>query len=193
MAIDNDTAADRDLLWETVAQITELINDRMAIRVDSPDTDLLQSGALDASGLVQLMSALGERFGLDPAKLALELESFRSIHKIAALVLRLQPDTGAAPERPFAGLIGEVQSVLLEQLSVRVDSQEADLFRTGVLDSMALVRFIMALEDRFNVQIPIDEVDVAAFRSVADIAILLVDYMNRRGSATAGGGVQGSL
>jgi acyl carrier protein len=83
-------------------------------------------------------------------------------------------------------LVEGIRSVLLDSLSVRVDSPGDDLFGAGVLDSMALVRFIMALEDRFGVEIPLDEVDVESFRSMAEVAAMLAGYMNRNGSTATG-------
>lgn len=77
-------------------EVRELLRARLLVRVDSPDRDLLESGALDSMALVELLVALEERFGLtlDPAQL--EVDSFRSVRSIAGLVSAGAAGAGAA-------------------------------------------------------------------------------------------------
>lgn len=49
-------------------------------------TDLLDSGVLDSMSFVDLLFHLEQRFGFTPNLANLDLENFRSINKIAALV-----------------------------------------------------------------------------------------------------------
>ena len=211
MAVYND-ASTTPGLREVAGQIHELLLKRVAVRVDSPDTDIIGAGILDSLALVRLMSALEERFGIDSAGILLDIDSYRSINAIAAAVIDLRmdsPETPPGPDprggvpaeadgkaAPSSGVrnvqrrpyIDEIQSLLLDRLSIQVDSTTADLFRTGALDSMSLVRFILALEDQFGIQIPIDDLDITTFRSIEDVAELVARYTDERGGLVLASG-----
>jgi acyl carrier protein len=53
----------------------------------SPTTDLLETGLLDSMGMVELLFNLEQRFGFSPDFAALDLENFRSIEKIAEMIV----------------------------------------------------------------------------------------------------------
>jgi acyl carrier protein len=53
----------------------------------SPTTDLLETGLLDSLGLVELLFNLEQRFGFTPNFAELDFENFRSIEKIAEMVV----------------------------------------------------------------------------------------------------------
>lgn len=72
-------------------------------------------------------------------------------------------------------LIREIQKLFLEKLAIRVESAEADLFQTGILDSMALVQFIMHLEKHFGLQVAMGGLKVDSFLSVVKIAELVAN------------------
>ncbi len=190
MAVYNDASAAFGI-QEVADQIQELLLKKLAVRVDSPDADIVGTGVLDSLALVRLMSALEEHFGIDSASILLDIDSYRSINAIAAAIVERRvdgrgaggqsaPDGHPAPVEPRS-YIDEVQTLLLDRLSIQAESATADLFRTGALDSMSLVRFIMALEDHFGIQLPIDDLDVSAFRTIENVAALVARY-------TAGGG-----
>lgn len=69
-----------------------------------------------------------------------------------------------------ANVTDRVQRLFVEALNVQAPSPETDLIETGVLDSLALVELLFALEREFGVTIPLEELDIDAFRSVAAIA-----------------------
>ena len=87
-------------------------------------------------------------------------------------------------------MAGEIQSLLLTEFSVRVDSPDEDLFRGGALDSMTLVQFILALENHFGIQIPLDDLDLEAVTSVSRAADLVASR-TLAGEATCFGDVCG--
>ncbi len=58
---------------------------------------------------------------------------------------------------------------LITQISPGV-TRETDLLQSGVLDSLNLVKLLVALESRFGMGISLDDVDIDAFRSVRSIA-----------------------
>lgn len=69
-------------------------------------------------------------------------------------------------------LIREIQTLLLKKLSIRVESAEADLFEMGILDSVALVRLLVHLEEDFGCYIPMEDLGVDSY-SIANIAELI--------------------
>ena len=63
-----------------------------------------------------------------------------------------------------------VQTLINERLQSEVPAGEQDLFDSGVLDSLSFVDVLVALEEEFALQIPLDRVNLDDFRSVARIA-----------------------
>src|SRR5205807_2097401 len=70
-------------------------------------------------------------------------------------------------------LVHEIQALLLEKLSVRVESADTELHQTGILDSMTLVQFILQMEEHFGFHLPMEDLEPDSFRSVAMIAELV--------------------
>ena len=70
-------------------------------------------------------------------------------------------------------LIREIQTLLLKKLSIRVESVDADLFEMGILDSVALVRLLVHLEEDFGCYIPMEDLGADSY-SIANIAELIV-------------------
>ena len=71
---------------DVVDEIRALLSEKLLVEVESPDTDLLESGIMDSLTLVQLLVHLEERFGLKVAMHELEIEELRSLQSIAHLV-----------------------------------------------------------------------------------------------------------
>ncbi len=84
---------------ELTATIQDLIARKLAIRVTSPDADLLADGVLDSVTLVQLILLLEQRFSIRIELGELEIDDFRSIDSIGVLVRRLQ---GSVVREDFA-------------------------------------------------------------------------------------------
>lgn len=74
---------------------------------------------------------------------------------------------------PQPELIREIQGFLLERLSIQVDSEDTDLLETGVLDSVAQVNLLIHLEEHFRLHLPMENLEIDSFRSVAKIAELV--------------------
>jgi D-alanine--poly(phosphoribitol) ligase subunit 2 len=77
---------------------------------------------------------------------------------------------------PDATATDRVQRLFVETLNISAPAPDADLIDTGVLDSLALVELLFALEREFGVTIPLEELDIDAFRTVESIG-RLVDGM----------------
>jgi D-alanine--poly(phosphoribitol) ligase subunit 2 len=73
---------------QLVADIQMILRDHMAVDVDSPDLDLLESGLVDSIGLVELIVELENAFGVSLPMEELEIDDFRSVNKLAALIAR---------------------------------------------------------------------------------------------------------
>ena len=56
---------------------------------------------------------------------------------------------------------------------MRVESDEVDMFRAGILDSMGLVQFILALEEHFKLRLPLEEIDTDLKKAEDEIMRLL--------------------
>jgi D-alanine--poly(phosphoribitol) ligase subunit 2 len=71
------------------------------------------------------------------------------------------------------GLVSGIRSVLRDHLNVLVDSPDADLLETGLVDSIGLVELILQLEDRFGMALPMESLEVDDLRSINTIADLI--------------------
>jgi acyl carrier protein len=63
-----------------------------------------------------------------------------------------------------------VQRLFVETLNVEVPSPDTDLIEGGLLDSLALVELLFALEREFAVTIALENLDIDSFRSIRSIA-----------------------
>jgi acyl carrier protein len=101
----------------------------------------------------------------------------------AGLLSNLQ-STAAEPTQPVlrSDCIGELPclqesltSLFRDELQVEIASPDVDLFATGVLDSLKIAELLNCLETRFGAQIGLDDLEYSNFRSIGEIARLLVD------------------
>jgi D-alanine--poly(phosphoribitol) ligase subunit 2 len=70
-------------------------------------------------------------------------------------------------------LVADIRSVLLDHLHVLVESPDANLLETGLVDSIGLVELILHLEDRFGMALPMDSLELDDLRSINTIADLI--------------------
>jgi D-alanine--poly(phosphoribitol) ligase subunit 2 len=177
-----------------IRDIQAFLEGKLCIHVGSPETDLLDTGMLDSVAQVNLILYIEEHFRLHLPVENLEIDSFRSVASIAELIVsqsrtRLDPagmietegNSKAKEEQPYsehcevnvrANLIREIQALFQQTWSLQVEA-ETNLFETGVLDSMTLVQFILDLEERFDLRLPMEDVEVESFGSVTKIAELV--------------------
>ncbi|MBI3758423.1 MAG: acyl carrier protein [Deltaproteobacteria bacterium] len=64
----------------------------------------------------------------------------------------------------------QITELLATHLHLEVPSAETDLLGSGLLDSLGLVELLALLEQEFDVQISLDELELDHFRTVATIA-----------------------
>lgn len=72
-----------------VDQIHRLLVDQLYIDSPTPDTDIIDSGALDSFALVELLVKLEEQFHVEVPVEDLDLDDFRSARGIAHVVASL--------------------------------------------------------------------------------------------------------
>src|ERR671937_2999172 len=75
----------------------------------------------------------------------------------------------------------EVTTLLSGTLNVQVPSTHEDLLAGGFIDSLKIVELLMELETRFAMRVPLNELEIEVFRSVASIAAFVA---RQKGSET---------
>lgn len=68
--------------------------------------------------------------------------------------------------------IGEL---IRDRLNVDVPDPDTDLIDAGLLDSLALVMLITAIEEAFACELPLDDFDLDRFRSINRISEFLAE------------------
>jgi acyl carrier protein len=72
-----------------------------------------------------------------------------------------------------------IRALFVQTLNVDVPSDETDLIESGVIDSLALVELLFALEQEFSVSLPLDTLDIESFRSVHTIGAFIASLDSR--------------
>jgi D-alanine--poly(phosphoribitol) ligase subunit 2 len=80
-----------------VAQIIDLFARDLHVIVPSSEADLLQSGLLDSLGIVELLLRLEARFGVSLSLADLDVDDFRTVSSIAAVVAVRLPRSTEIP------------------------------------------------------------------------------------------------
>lgn len=78
--------------------------------------------------------------------------------------------------------VSEISGLMKKKLLIEVSSPEQDLLDSGLLDSLTLVQLLLELESRYGVSIPLEELELDDFRTLASIARLV---QRRRSVASA--------
>lgn len=66
-----------------------------------------------------------------------------------------------------------IRLLIREVLSVEVPNDDTDIIDAGLLDSLALVSLIAEIEHEFELELPLEDLDIDQFRSVNRIAQIL--------------------
>jgi len=82
-----------------------------------------------------------------------------------------------AREQPDEALVEQLRDLFREALSVDVASPETDLIEAGLLDSLALVELLFQIEQRFSVDLALEELEVDNFRSLARLSAAIADQI----------------
>jgi D-alanine--poly(phosphoribitol) ligase subunit 2 len=63
-----------------------------------------------------------------------------------------------------------ITALIRDALEVEVPARDVDLIETGLIDSLSLVSLIAEIEADIGVELPLDDFDIDAFRSVERMA-----------------------
>jgi acyl carrier protein len=66
-----------------------------------------------------------------------------------------------------------VRSLVVDVVDLEVVSDDSDLLESGRVDSLALVELIYAIEEEFDVELQLEQLDAEQFRTVRSIAALV--------------------
>lgn len=67
-------------------QLVKFFAERLQVEVPSHDTDLIETGLIDSLGFVELLLHLEEEYGVRVSLDEVELDSFRTVERIAAFL-----------------------------------------------------------------------------------------------------------
>jgi acyl carrier protein len=79
---------------ETERRIERIFHNALGVAVSSPTLDVIESGILDSLGLVTLLFELEHEFSVT-IPLELDIESLRTVERLAALVERARAEKGS--------------------------------------------------------------------------------------------------
>jgi acyl carrier protein len=68
----------------------------------------------------------------------------------------------------------QLEEMFREVVNVAVPP-EADLIESGLIDSLALVELLFAIEQRFGVDLAAEELDIESFRTIDSLAAAIVE------------------
>ena len=94
--------------------------------------------------------------------------------------------TTSASAHEAADLEATILRVFDEQLGFEVPEAGTDLVAAGTLDSLVLVRLLVALEERLGTRIRLDRLEPSDFRTVSGIARFLLSQ-NGHGAGDGNG------
>jgi D-alanine--poly(phosphoribitol) ligase subunit 2 len=69
--------------------------------------------------------------------------------------------------------VDRVRLLIEDVLDIEVPDGDIDLIDSGLLDSLALVSLIAGIEEEFQLELPLEDLDVDQLRSAESIAQLL--------------------
>ena len=72
-------------------------------------------------------------------------------------------------------LLEELTGIFADVTGLEPPSPDTDLIEGGVLDSLALVELLFAIEQEIGVVIPAERLDVTRFRTLASLAELVAE------------------
>ena len=78
------------------SRLSALFSEVMNVDIPSPDTDLFETGILDSQPFVELLLHIEQRFNTFIDIQDFEIENFRCIEKIAALIVQRNGDSRSA-------------------------------------------------------------------------------------------------
>jgi acyl carrier protein len=72
-------------------------------------------------------------------------------------------------------LLGQLAMIFADVTGANPPDPDADLLEGGVLDSLALVELLFAIEQELGIVVPAERLEVERFRTLARLAELVAD------------------
>ncbi len=72
-----------------------------------------------------------------------------------------------------------VLKVLEKSLQIKLSDTNINLVETGMLDSLSLIEFIVALENEFSIDVSFDDLDLNRFKTINEIALQVTNSKPR--------------
>jgi len=66
--------------------------------------------------------------------------------------------------------VKRIEGLMKDVLAITPDGIDQDLLESGLIDSMALIELLYAIEQEFTVELPLEDLDVDLLRSIRGIA-----------------------
>src|SRR5437667_11026102 len=85
------------------------------------------------------------------------------------------PSTGKSEMATSEELHRRIAALFVEKLNVEVPSLDADLYETGVLDSMAFVELLAYIEKESAVKVGLDDLEIDNFRTIRKIVKFVLE------------------
>lgn len=73
-----------------------------------------------------------------------------------------------------------VVSIIQAQTTTKIKTRQEYLIQDLSIDSFGLVQIIVSIEERFNIEIPIEILDVSRWQTVKDAVWIVSDIMKTR-------------
>ena len=89
----------------------------------------------------------------------------------------------SASESGMAVVTARVVSIFTTNLGLPAPAIDADLFDTGVLDSVTFVDLLLHLEREFGIKCPLEELELDNFRSIGRIVNFIQSAAAAQGCA----------
>ena len=70
-------------------------------------------------------------------------------------------------------MVGRIGALFAESFHIEAPAPDADLLESGILDSFQFVELLVQLEQRFDLRIRIDDIELDDLRTLARIARLV--------------------
>ena len=86
----------------------------------------------------------------------------------------------------FTVLEQRLSELLAERLSLDVADPSLDLLETGLLDSLSLIELLVVLDEHFDVQVSVEDLQIEDFRTIKSIAARIASESPRAKSNALG-------
>ena len=89
----------------------------------------------------------------------------------------MSPDAVSGREPPALAdlrpIVERLRALFVDELNIIVPADDADLLKSGLLDSLALVEVLVRVEQLFGLTVDFEELEIETFQSIRSIAELI--------------------